>query len=152
MRDLFPDADINETEAAWIAQGMRALAACDGLSAAELAMVEQYETELGIGSTATDDFDADASPLRGADQKQVFVGTLLLLALVDGRVSSREVTFIDGVCEKLGVAPEKRAELEVNAKKFLLSSLAGVEHYRGQAESVGQKLGLTAQQIADVLG
>ncbi|MCO4773239.1 MAG: TerB family tellurite resistance protein [Deltaproteobacteria bacterium] len=151
MRELFSDVDINETEAAWIAQGMRALAACDGLAAAELALVEQFEHELGIGSTATDDFDPAASPLRGDGQKGVFVRTLVLLAHVDGRVSSRELEFMDDVCSRLGVSGDDRAALEVDAKSFLLSSLSGVEHYRAQAEAVGRKLGLTDEQIAAAL-
>jgi tellurite resistance protein len=152
MRQLFQDVEINESEAAWIAQGMRALAACDGLSSAELAMVEEFEHELGIGSTATDTFDVATSPLRGEAQQGVFVRTLVMLAHVDGRVSSREVAFIDEVCARMDIAPERRAALEVDAKKFLLSSLAGVEHYREQAEAVGRKLGLTSEQIDAALG
>ena len=151
MRELLFDVDINESEAAWIAQGMRALAACDGLAAAELALVEQFEQELGIGSTATDGFDPTASPLRGVGQQSVFVRTLILLAHVDGRVSARETDFIDDVCRRLGIDEDQREELEIDAKKYLLSSLAGVEHFRAQAESVGRKLGLTDDQIAAAL-
>ncbi len=152
MRELFEDVEINETEAAWIAQGMRALAACDGLSSAELALVEQFEQEVGIASTANDEFDPTASPLRGADQEGVFVRTLVLLAHVDGRVSARELDFIEDVCERLGVDGGRREALEVSAKQFLLSSLAGVEHYRPQAEAVGRRLGLDDAQIAAALG
>jgi len=151
MPQLVTDVDINQAEAAWIAQGMRALAACDGLSAAELAMVEEFEQEQSVGSTATDDFDLEASPLRGDAQKAVFLRTLILLAHVDGRVTSREVAFLDKVCEQLSISSEDRAALEVDAKKFLLSSLAGVEHYRDQAEAVGRQLGLTSEQIASAL-
>lgn len=152
MPELVTDVDINQAEAAWIAQGMRALAACDGLSAAELAMVEEFEQEQSVGSTATDDFDLAASPLRGEAQTDVFLRTLILLAHVDGRVTSREVAFLDEVCAKLSVSADQRATLEVDAKQFLLSSLAGVERYRAQAEAVGRSLGLTPEQIASALG
>lgn len=151
MRELFTDVDINKNEAIWIAQGLRALAKCDGLAAAELAMVESLERELDIGSTAHDAFDADASPLRGDAQQAVFVRTLVLLSLVDGRVSSRETDFIVDACTRMGLSDDRRAELEVDAKMYLLSTLEGVRHFRDQAIAVGKRLGLSEDQIERVL-
>ncbi len=151
MRDLLNDVDINKDEAVWIAQGLRALASCDGLDAAELAMVENLERELEIGSTAHDGFDAGASPLRGEAQQAVFVRTLVLLSLVDGRVSTRETDFIVDVCTSMGLSDEQREELEIDAKKYLLGSLEGVRHYRAQAVAVGKRLGLSEAQIDEAL-
>jgi len=151
MRDLFSDVDINKDEAVWIAQGLRALAKCDGLAAAELAMVESLEGELGIESTAHDTFDADASPLRGEPQQAVFVRTLVLLSLVDGRVSTRETDFIVDACSRMGLSDARRAELEVDAKQYLLSTLEGVRHFRQQAIAVGKRLGLSEAQIDEAL-
>jgi hypothetical protein len=151
MRELLNNVDINKDEAVWIAQGLRALASCDGLEAAELAMVENLEQELEIASTAHDRFDADASPLRGDAQQAVFVRTLVLLSLVDGRVSTRETDFIVDVCKRMGLSDARREELEVDAKKYLLASLEGVRHYRDQAVAVGKRLGLSEAQIDEAL-
>ncbi len=151
MRALADDVDINKEEATWIAQGLRALAHVDGLDAAELALIEDFERQLQIPSTATDSFDAAGSPLRGDSQQAVFVRTLVLLSLVDGQSTKREEDFIADICSRLGVDDSTRETLTVDAKKYLLSSLAGVEHYRAQAEAVGQRLGLSSEQIAEVL-
>lgn len=151
MRDLFTDVDINENEAIWIAQGLRALAKCDGLAAAELAMVESLEKELGIESTAHDGFDADASPLRGEAQQAVFVRTLVMLSLVDGRVSTRETDFIVDACTRIGISDDRRAELEVDAKMYLLSTLEGVQQFRDQAIAIGKRLGLSESQIEQAI-
>ncbi len=151
MLELFEDVDINRSEAVWIAQGLRALANCDGLAAGELAMVENLERELDIESTANDDFDADASPLRGEPQQAVFVRTLVLLSLVDGHVSGRETDFIVDACQRMGLSEERRAELEIDAKKYLLGSLEGVRQYREQAVAVGKRLGLSEAEIDEVL-
>lgn len=151
MRELLNDVDITKDEAVWIAQGLRALACCDGLAAAELAMVENFEQELGIESTVHDGFEPDASPLRGDAQQAVFVRTLVLLSLVDGRVSTRETDFIVDVCNRMGLSDEHRGELEVDAKKYLLGSLEGVRHYRAQAVAVGKRLGLSEAQIEEAL-
>lgn len=151
MRELFDDVDINKDEAVWIARGLRALANCDGLAAAELAMVENLEQELGVGSTANDQFDADASPLRGDAQQAVFVRTLVLLSLVDGHVSARETDFIVDACKRMGLSDARRGELEVDAKKYLLGSLEGVREFRAQAVAVGRRLGLSDAEIDDAL-
>ncbi len=140
MLELFKDVELSNEAASWMAQGLRALASCDGLHTSELALVEAFERELGLDPTDPADFSASANPLTGDTETELFVRSLQLMALADGRISA------------LGVADARRAELAVESKKFLLGSLAGVSAFRAQAEQVGRSLGLSDADIASVLG
>jgi len=151
MLELFKDVDLTQEAAAWMAQGLRALASCDGLHTSELALVEAFERELGIDPTDPADFNATVSPLTGATEAELFVRSLQLMALADGRISAREEEWIAGVSGNLGVDAGRRAELAIESKKYLLSSLAGVSAFRDQAEGIGRSLGLSPEDIASVL-
>jgi hypothetical protein len=152
MLQLFEGLDITEESASWMASGMRALAACDGFHTAELALIDEFERGLNIEPTDGGDFDARTCPFDAPEAREVFVRSLQLMALADGRQSSREEAWIDRACECLGIAAQRKDELEREAKKFLLSSLAGVTAFRGQAVSIGESLGLSADDIDEVLG
>jgi len=152
MIELFADLDLSKDAAAYIASGLRALAACDGLHNNELALVEEFERGIGIDATDAADFQsAGGGPLASGRERELFLSSLQLLALADGRISSREEAWIDGVCTDLGIAGGRRDELAIQARQYLLSSLAGVSAFREQAEGVGRQLGLTPEQIAEVL-
>ncbi len=153
MIEFFGEVDLTPDAAAYIAQGLRALADCDGLHTNELALVEEFERGVGISPTDAADFSsAGGGPLSGAGQKELFLSSLQLLALADGRISAREAEWIDGVSADLGIADGRKDELAVQAKKYLLGSLAGVEAFKAQAVEVGRSLGLSDADIADVLG
>jgi hypothetical protein len=152
MLQLFEGIEITEESASWMASGMRALAACDGFHTAELALIDEFERGLNIEPTDGDDFDARTCPFDAPEAREVFVRSLQLMALADGRQSSREEAWIDRACECLGIAAQRKDELEREAKKFLLSSLAGVTAFREQAVSIGESLGLSADDIDEVLG
>jgi hypothetical protein len=152
MIQLFEHLEISAESAAWIASGLRALASCDGFHTAELALVEEFERGLGIEASSRGDFDARTSPLQSTEEREVFVCSLQLMSLADGRQSSREEEWIVRTSECLGVSEARRLELEVDAKKFLLSSLSGVTTFRAQAVSIGQSLGLSDAVIDEVLG
>jgi len=152
MLQLFEGLEISKESAAWMASGMRALASCDGFHTAELALVDEFERGLGIDPTDGADFDARTCPFDSTQEREIFVRSLQLMALADGRKSSREGEWLDRTCDCLGIPEERRTELERDAKKFLLSSLSGVTAFRDQAVSVGESLGLSAEDIDEVLG
>lgn len=152
MRDLLTDTDITPSAAAFMANGLRALAHLDGIHTSELALVEEFERSMGIPAGDAKKFDtADVGPLDDA-QREAFLRTLQLMALADGRVSARESEWIGRVASEFGVSAERQAELAVEARKYMLSSLAGVTAFREQAVAVGRSLGLSDAQIEDVLG
>jgi hypothetical protein len=152
MLQLFEELEITPESAAWMASGMRALAGCDGFHTAELALIDEFERGLGVDASAADDFDARTCPFDSEQEREVFVRSLQLMALADGRKSSRESEWIDRVCGCLGISDERKDALERDARKFLLSSLAGVTAFREQAVSIGQSLGLSDEDIDEVLG
>lgn len=153
MIEFFGEVDLNPDAAAYIAQGLRALASCDGLHTNELALVEEFERGVGIPPTDGADFASDGGgPLGDTSERELFLSSLQLMALADGRISSREAEWIDRVSSDLGIDADRREVLAVRAKKYLLGSLAGVKAFRDQAEDVGRSLGLSDEDIADALG
>ncbi len=153
MIEIFADLDLSKDAAAYIAQGLRALAGCDGLHNNELALVEEFERGVGIDPTDADDFaSAGGGPLESGEQREIFLRSLQLLALADGGISDREKEWINTVCADLGISGDRRDELAVEAKKYLLSSLKGVRAFRAQAIGVGRSLGLSEADIEEVLG
>lgn len=153
MIELFADLALSKEAAAYIAQGLRALAACDGTHANEIALVEEFEQGLDIEPTEGDAFDlADGGPLGSVQEKELFLRSLQLMALADGRISSREKAWIDAAAAGLGIDDGRRDELAVEARKYLLGSLAGVSAFYEQAFGVGRSLGLDEEAIVEVLG
>jgi hypothetical protein len=153
MLELFAEMELNQEAASYIAQGLRALASCDGLHMRELALIESFERDLGLEPTDPADFKANGGgPLASRQERELFIRSLQLMALADGRMSKREADWIADVSTQLGVDGERREQLALEAKKHLLGALAGVTVFREQAISVGRSLGLTDEDIAEVLG
>ncbi len=153
MLELFAGVDVSQDGAQYIARGLRALADCDGLHNNELALVEEFERGLGLSPTDGRDFEAaGGGPLASTRERELFYSSLQLLALADGRVSSREQDWLDSVGAELGIGSERVEVLVVEAKKYLLGSLAGVQAFRAQAVGVGRALGLSEADIDAVLG
>ena len=153
MLELFADLDLSTEAAAYIAQGLRALAACDGTHANEIALVEEFERGLSLEPGDGDSFDlGTGGPLGTEAEKELFLRSLQLLALADGRISSREKVWIDDAAAGLGIDDGRKDELAIEAKKFLLGSLAGVKAFYQQAYGVGRSLGLAEADILEILG
>ncbi len=152
MQELKSDVALSQEAARYIAQGLRALAYLDGLHTSELALVEAFERAYELPPTDGKDFDpAGGGPLAG-DEKEVFLRTLQLMALADGRISGSEASWIERVSEQLEIDAARCKELERDAKMQMLSSLSGVTAFREQAVGVGRSLGLSDADIDDVLG
>lgn len=153
MQELLTDLELDPNAAAFMSHGLRALAHLDGLHTSELALVEEFERAMGIPAGDARKFDAQGSgALTGVPEKEAFFRTLQLMALADGRVSSREREWMAKVARELGLSDERQAVLAVDARKYMLSSLAGVTAFREQAVAVGHSLGLNDAQIDEVLG
>jgi hypothetical protein len=153
MLELFADLDLSTDAAAYIAQGLRSLAACDGTHANEIALVEEFERGLNLEPGDGDAFElADGGPLTTLAERELFMRSLQLMALADGRISTREKVWIDEAAGELGINDERKDELAVEARKFLLGSLAGVKAFYKQAFGVGLSLGLAEADIVEILG
>lgn len=148
----FADVSLNSDAALYIARGLRALAAVDGVHAAELALIEQYEASLGLDGPALGDFEsAGGGPLVEAAQRELFLRSLVLLALADGSISDPEDQMIRAVAADLGLSDDNLTGITVEAKQWLLGSLRGVQAFREQAVRVGKGLGLSDAQIEAAL-
>ncbi len=153
MRELLNDTDLAPEAATFMSHGLRALAHLDGIHTSELALVEEFERSLGIPAGDPRKFDpSGGGPLADTEQKEAFFRTLQLMALADGRVSAREGQWIANVAGELGIEASRQEALAIDARKYMLSSLAGVTAFKEQAVAVGRSLGLSDAQIEEVLG
>jgi uncharacterized membrane protein YebE (DUF533 family) len=153
MLAVSSEVPLSQDAAVYIARGLRALAGVDGLHPAELALVESFEQDLGLEPTSASQFQSQGGgPLTDSAQRELFVRSMFLMALADGRISAYEGAWIERVATEIGVPAERQRTLATDAKKFLLSSLAGVRAFRAQAMEVGRGLGLSEEDIAAVLG
>jgi hypothetical protein len=153
MLELFADLDLSKEAAAYIAKGLRALADCDGTHANELALVEEFERGSDLPAGSADGFQVDGGgPLAGVQQKELFLRSLQLMALADGRISRAESEWLASVAGELDIDGDRQVELAVEAKKYLLASLSGVQAFYSQAYGIGRSLGLEDADIIEVLG
>ena len=86
-----------------------------------------------------------------AAQRELFLRSLVLLALADGSISDPEDQMIRAVAADLGLSDDNLTGITVEAKQWLLGSLRGVQAFREQAVRVGKGLGLSDAQIEAAL-
>ena len=151
MLQLFENLEISSDSASWMSSGLRALANCDGTHDAEVALIEEFEKGLGLPPGDPSNFDARTSPLKSEAEVEVFVLSLQLMSLADGKRTDSEQEWVERVCLCLKVSDRRRLELDREARMFLLSSLKGVTAFRHQAEAIGRSLGLSEEDIAGAL-
>jgi hypothetical protein len=137
-----------DARAAWtIATAMREVANADGEHPNELALITAFEMELPPG--ASDGVDLDA--LDTAEAKEVFLKSLVLVALADGRMSEEEVLIIRGYSSQLGLDEAALTDVIQQVSVMMLGQFAGVTHFRDQANAIGRALGLDEDTIDRVL-
>ena len=151
MLQLFENLQISSDSASWMSSGLRALANCDGTHDAEVALIEEFEQGLGLPAGDPSTFDARSSPLKSKDEVEVFVLSLQLMSLADGKRTDSEQEWLERVCLCLDVSDKRRIDLDREARMFLLSSLKGVTAFRDQAEAIGRSLSLSDDDIAEAL-
>ncbi len=143
-----PPATQLDARAAWtIATAMREVANADGEHPHELALITAFEMELPEGASEGVDLDA----LHTAASKEIFLKSLVLVALADGRMSEEEVVVIHGYSVQLGLDGDALQDIITQVSTMMLGQFSGVTHFRDQANAIGRALGLDEATIDRVL-
>lgn len=145
MHDFDGMEDLPTADAAVIVSGMRLVAKADGnIHQRELAMIE----ELGEGLPEADPH----TPLQTAEARGLYIRTLGMLALADGAMSSYEMTAIRDLAKSQGLSNAETDDELRAAKRRFFEPFAGVRLFQDQAREIGRNIGLSPEEIDEVLG
>ena len=122
-------------------------AIADGEHPHELALITAFEMELPAGASD----GVDLSALQTSSSKEIFLKSLVLVALADGRMSEEEVLVIRGYSTQLGLDDDALQDIITQVSVMMLEEFAGVTHFREQANAIGRALGLDDATIERVL-
>ena len=136
--------DLTDADAAVIVAGMRLVAKADGdIHPNELALVEELGKDLPLGDPNTQ--------LSSEPARLLYIRTLGMLALADGVLSAPEVTLIRELAHTQGLDHAHVDGALRDVKRTYFERFAGVRHYKDSARSIGEALGLSEEDIEDIL-
>ena len=135
--NLNTSVDLDAKTAAVIASGMRKVALADGevMHPNELTLIEQFESEIPEGTPTT-------ATIGDAGVREVYLKSLVMVALADGRISDRELEVITDLAASVGADAADVEETTRAVKQEFMSVFSGVTHFRDQVKSVASELGV----------
>ena len=142
------DLDIDKSAAITIAAGMKAMAMADGDEhPAEIALVDRF-----LGEFQSEDLDMNLATLNSTEVQTYFLESLALVALADGAILDSERAFMDEVIVQMNYQDSSESIFK-SVGKSMLAYFQGVElpESKAQAFQIGRELGLTDQEIADII-
>lgn len=136
------DVELDAAQAAFIAKGMRQVATADGVVLdRELALIAAFEAEL------PDPAPEGRPDLSGDDVREVYLRSLILVALADGRVGESEYASIVELAEGIGIPKEHVDTAVLAVKRRFLQVFAGVNIFRDAVVQVADDLGLPPSEL-----
>jgi len=151
--EFFPEIPVNEQQAQAIARGLYTVASVDGVHEREAALIANFYGATVDGDTRPVTSLAElarlgplapadlAAALASEELRQLFVKAAILLAYVDGKVTTEERAQIAAYAAALGVATDRQAALENAVRDHLmapLSRLANSEAVSQVAKQLGR--------------
>ncbi|MEC8276193.1 MAG: hypothetical protein VXZ96_14595 [Myxococcota bacterium] len=131
-----------------IAAAMKEMSAVDGeIHPEELAMINQ----LTEGFEVSDNTDVDVSLFQNVQQKDIFLKSVALVALADGKVLAEEKALLEKFSSQLGLDAGYGQSIMTEVGIALLSYFRGVTVTRSKMEDIGRQLGLGEPEIAQAL-
>lgn len=127
--------DLDAKTAAAIAAGMRKVAIADGdeLHPNELSLIEEFEKDIPSGT------DANLA-ISDASVREVYLKSLVMVALADGRISAVEREVIEDLARSVGADNDDVSQAMQSVKREFLAVFSGVTHFRDQVEQVARDL------------
>jgi len=134
-------AKLDADEAATIAAGMRVVALADGhVHPRELALIEGFAS--GIPADASDEVVLATSELQ-----EVYLRSLIFVALADGKVSEPEERTIAELMAPYGYGMERVMERVLDVKREFLAAFSGVRVFRDAVVEIAAELGLSEADV-----
>ena len=142
------DIELDSAQLTSIAAAMKEMSAVDGeIHPDELAMIEQ----LTEGFDVSDNAEVDVSLFQEAQQKDIFLKSVALVALADGKILPEETALLEKYSVDLGLDSGYGTAIMTEVGKALLSYFRGVTVTRPKMEEIGRQLGLSEADIAQAL-
>lgn len=130
------EVELDAGTARRIALDMRAVALADGdVHPQELELIEGFEGALPDGSEAVQTIDEP-------ELVQVYLRSLVMVALADGRVSEVELAVIRDLATLQGASPEQLDQAVQAVKEHFLEAFSGVTIFKAAVDLIAQELGL----------
>ncbi|MEZ4321084.1 MAG: hypothetical protein R3F61_26630 [Myxococcota bacterium] len=129
--------DLDARTAAVIAVGMRKVALADGdvMHPNELSLIEQFEQDIPAGT--------EPNALIGdARVREIYLKSLVMVALADGRISANESAVITDLAAGVGADSSDVERTMDSVKREFLAVFSGVTHFRDQVKAVADELGV----------
>jgi hypothetical protein len=137
--------EIDAGTAALIAEGMRQVASADGhIHHRELKLIASFEANIPT--------DADPPALLSADLVGVYIQSLVMVALADGRITDVELDVIRQLAADQEVEGDALEAEIVAVKRQFLGVFAGVSVFRDAVVRVAEELGLPGDEVDALRG
>ena len=111
-------------------------------------LIDQFVADLPGKSPAA----VDLGLFKSAALKDVFLRSVILVALADGAVSSEEMAVIKRYAGQLSIDDKALYRLIHETAVAMLSQFEGVTIFQDQVMEIGRDLGLSEAQILEVVG
>jgi hypothetical protein len=145
------EVQLSSQQAALIARALYALSHIDGHEEREGMLIQSFWLD-AVGPSAMHELQAFAREthfdpellvkgLPGAEQREVFVRTALMLCYADGKMSDNEKKWLWDVGARLGFSAETLEGHDAAIRSYLLGQLAHVQNVDALRE-VAKELGL----------
>jgi uncharacterized tellurite resistance protein B-like protein len=129
--------DLDARTAAVIAAGMRRVATADGnIHPNELSLIEDFERDIPEGTEPT-------ATIGDAAVRAVYLKSLVMVALADGRISDPEQVVIADLAAAVGADDADIEAATAAVKREFISVFKGVTHFRDQVEALASELGVS---------
>lgn len=143
---LDADVDLDAHTAAAVARGMRTVAAADGhIHPREVELIALFEAQI----------PEEADHNRAMDPaiaRQVFLRSLIMVALADGHVSDAERVAIAELAQDHDITAEEIEEEILVVKRSFLKVFAGVQVFKSSVVRVARELGLPDSEVDALSG
>lgn len=130
--------DLDASTAAVIAEGMRKVALADGdtLHPNEISLIEAFEQDIPEGTKPI-------AMIGDAAVREVYLKSLVMVALADGRISDSENAVISDLAASVGADGQDVERTIGTVKREFLAVFSGVTHFRDQVQAVADELGVS---------
>ena len=153
MGNRFEDLNLTTTQTEWFCRGLMDLASSDGVHESELELIEEFCTSSNLDEAAVARLSAlgfsasEAKAHLEGVTLDAFMTTCYVLAYADGELSDIEAARLQRYADEFGYSNEQLAKAHVEARQFLISSLANEIKNHVLVREIGAAIGLTESQI-----
>ena len=148
MLNLLTPTDLHPDAAVAIASGMHRMANVDEeFDAKERAVIAAFLKELNVSEVPD---SVELRHLNDPASQALFLQSLAVVALSDGSIKKEAIALLQSYIDALGAHTTAQAEIRKVARR-MLAHFKGIFMIRTQAEMLGMSLGLSDEDIAEVL-